>query len=60
MEKTLMLGKIEGRRRRGQQRMIRLDGIIDSMDMGLGGLQELLMHREAWCVVVHGVAKSWT
>ena len=60
LEKTLMLGKIEGRRRRGQQRMIRLDGIIDSMEMGLGGLQELLMHREAWRVVVHGVAKSWT
>ena len=57
LEKTLMLGKIEGRRRRGQQRMIRLDGIIDSMDMGLGGLQELLLHREAWRVVVHGVAE---
>ena len=60
LEKTLMLGKIEGRRRRGQQRMRRLDGITDSMDMGLGGRRELVIDREVWRAVVRGVTKSQT
>ena len=60
LEKPLMLGKIEGRRRRGRQRMIRLDGITDLMDMGLGGLQELVVDREAWRAAIHGVTKSRT
>ena len=60
LEKTLMLGGIEGRRKRGRQRMRWLDGITDSMDMGLGRLQELVMAREVWHAVIHGVTKSWT
>ena len=60
LEKTLMLGKIEGRRRRGQQRMRGLDGITDSMDMGVGGLRELVIDRGSWHAAVHRVTKSWT